>query len=148
MTGHRSRGAAPVGPAQRVVTSTERLLPDLDVDRMAATWSTDAAESGGGSAELDRLVRLGADRVGVPATPTLEAIYDRVGFVSLPCSVLATREVVLVLARGRIDWSRSPSTTARGRAAQAAQSQDDQEYADDHGTDKGPDPAPRRRGCG
>ncbi|MFZ9987264.1 MAG: tryptophan--tRNA ligase [Candidatus Nanopelagicales bacterium] len=35
-------------------------------------------------AELDRLVRLGADRARVAATPTLEAVYDRVGFVPLP----------------------------------------------------------------
>jgi tryptophanyl-tRNA synthetase len=35
-------------------------------------------------AELSRLVRLGADRARAAATPTLAAVYDRVGFVPLP----------------------------------------------------------------
>lgn len=35
-------------------------------------------------AELSRLVRLGADRARDAATPTLAAVYDRVGFVPLP----------------------------------------------------------------
>lgn len=35
-------------------------------------------------AELGRLVRLGADRARAAATPTLEAVYERVGFVPLP----------------------------------------------------------------
>jgi tryptophanyl-tRNA synthetase len=35
-------------------------------------------------AELSRLVRLGADRARAAATPTLSAVYDRVGFVPLP----------------------------------------------------------------
>ena len=35
-------------------------------------------------AELDRLVRLGADRARAAAAPTLAAVYDRVGFVPLP----------------------------------------------------------------
>jgi tryptophanyl-tRNA synthetase len=34
--------------------------------------------------ELNRLVRLGADRARDAATPTLAAVYDRVGFVPLP----------------------------------------------------------------
>lgn len=35
-------------------------------------------------AELSRLVRLGADRARAAATPTLAAVYERVGFVPLP----------------------------------------------------------------
>ena len=35
-------------------------------------------------AELNRLVRLGADRARAAATPTLAAVYDRVGFAPLP----------------------------------------------------------------
>jgi tryptophanyl-tRNA synthetase len=35
-------------------------------------------------AELSRMVRLGADRARAAATPTLAAVYDRVGFVPLP----------------------------------------------------------------
>lgn len=35
-------------------------------------------------AELDRLVRLGADRARAAAGPTLNAVYERVGFVPLP----------------------------------------------------------------
>lgn len=35
-------------------------------------------------AELSRLVRMGADRARAAATPTLAAVYDRVGFVPLP----------------------------------------------------------------
>ena len=35
-------------------------------------------------AELNRLVRQGADRARAAAAPTLEAVYDRVGFVPLP----------------------------------------------------------------
>ena len=34
--------------------------------------------------ELNRLVRLGADRARDAATPTLAAVYDRVGFVPRP----------------------------------------------------------------
>ena len=35
-------------------------------------------------AELSRLIRLGADRARAAATPTLAAVYDRVGFAPLP----------------------------------------------------------------
>jgi tryptophanyl-tRNA synthetase len=35
-------------------------------------------------AELSRLVRLGADRARAAATPTLAAVYDRVGFAPIP----------------------------------------------------------------
>jgi tryptophanyl-tRNA synthetase len=37
-------------------------------------------------AELSRLVRLGADRARAAATPTLAAVYDRVGFAPIPPS--------------------------------------------------------------
>ena len=35
-------------------------------------------------AELTRLMRQGADKARTTARPTLEAVYDRVGFVPLP----------------------------------------------------------------